>query len=114
MGREGGESGEDRWREWCSCLSSCAHAVLVVPLLCGLVVVYWFCILVVVLLSHILVVLWSCVIVTYRCRIHCLLWVCRVVVMVIVVWLWLWMWCGRCVVVWWCGGGVHEVNDDDE
>ena len=24
------------------------------------------------------------------------------------------VWCGRRVVVWWCGGGVHEVNDDDE
>ena len=24
------------------------------------------------------------------------------------------VWCGRRVVVWWCGGGVHGVNDDDE
>ena len=68
MGSEGGESAEGRWREGVEL--SCVHVILVVSLLCGLVVVYSFCVLVVILSSSIVVVLWLCVVVICGCRIH--------------------------------------------
>ena len=99
---EGMTDGEEGGREWwgqmeggCGvrprqCSSSYVHVVLVVSSWCGLVVVPSFCVRA--SLLH--------VVVAYI--------VCRVVVMVVVVSLW----CR--VVVWWCGGGVHGVNDDDK
>ena len=102
MGREGRESGEDGWREGVEL--SCVHVVLVMSLLCGLVIVYSFCVLVVISSSSIVIVLWlrrchrwlsrTLFIVGVSCCGHD----DRVVAVVVVV-----VWCGRRVVVWWWG-----------